>query len=217
MTESKDLSELIGQKIENIQKQVLIGKIKLLEFELVPIFNELKKNITITNLDTNSRSYKNACGLLDQKFEELKLLLSSLDNEKRFLDYLKLKPNEKEIAELFDGCWWKPFNLDVVSLEFLEESKQKLSIKRKLGIKIEPLIRKAVKGEEFLLEMSESSFTDNMTDFLDSIIGKLPCLFEQIFEDEKDQLELYKKFVYILHLLQAGRLKYQKDTNMLYI
>ena len=217
MTETEDISEKIGKKIEEVQKQVLMGKINLLDYELVPIFNELKKNITVSNLDINSRSYKVACSLLNQKFGELKKLLSSLDNEKKFLEYLKLKPDENEIANLFNGCWRKSFNLNVISLEFLEESKQKLSKEKKPGLKIETLLRKAVKGEKFLLEISESNFTDNMMDFLNIILGKLPCVFEEIFEDEKDQIKIYQKFVYVLHLLQLGKIKYQKETNTLYL
>jgi len=38
-----------------------------------------------------------------------------------------------------------------------------------------------------------------------------------VFDNELDQIEIYEQFVYLLHLLQLGKIKYQKDTNTLYL
>ena len=38
-----------------------------------------------------------------------------------------------------------------------------------------------------------------------------------IFGDEQDQAKIYEIFVYLLHLLQLGKIKYQKETNTLYV
>jgi len=84
----EDISEEINQKIEDIQKKILTGKITLLDLELVPLFNELENSLSVYNLNEYSESYKNACGLLIQKFDELKNLLSSLDTEGKFINYL---------------------------------------------------------------------------------------------------------------------------------
>ena len=90
MTEYKEVNEILNEKIEEVQKQVISGKIKLLDYELVPLFSELKKALNMDNLTKSSKTYKAACDLLDQKFEELKKLLSSLESEQKFIEYLKL-------------------------------------------------------------------------------------------------------------------------------
>jgi len=54
-------------------------------------------------------------------------------------------------------------------------------------------------------------------DFFNAIKYKFPCSFDDIFEDEHDQIIIYEKFVYILHLLQLGKIKYQKESNFLYM
>ena len=56
-----------------------------------------------------------------------------------------------------------------------------------------------------------------MTSFFNKIKEKLPCYFEDIFDDELDQMKVYEYFVYLLHLLQLGKIKYEKNTNTLYI
>ncbi|MFX1237712.1 MAG: hypothetical protein ACFFAS_20045 [Promethearchaeota archaeon] len=217
MSNIDDNAKKISRKIDDLQKKVLLGKINLLDYELVPLFDELKKSITIQNLDLNSKSYKNACDLLDKKFGELKNLLSSKDSQEKFLQYLEFNPDELEIASLFNGCWSEPFNLSSMSLSFLRLSKNKLSKKKRKGLIIKPVMRSNAQTGKFILEVPEQKFTDNMMDFFNSIIAKLPCFFEDIFEDDEDQIVIYEKFVYILHLLQSNKIKYQKETNTLYI
>ena len=215
MTEYKEVNEILNEKIEEVQKQVISGKIKLLDYELVPLFSELKKALNMDNLTKSSKTYKAACDLLDQKFEELKKLLSSLESEQKFIEYLKLNPTDLEISRLFDGCWRNVFNIDAISLNFLEISKNKLCKERGVPITIEHL-NKVLSKEEFLLEIPEQNFTEKMFEFLVRIQKKLPCLFEEIFGDEQDQVKIYEIFVYLLHLLQLGKIKYQKETNTLY-
>ncbi len=212
----EDISEEINKKIEDIQKEVLAGKLTLLDLELAPLFNELENTLSVYNLNKYSKSYKNAAELLSQKFDELKNLLSSLDTEKKFMAYLNSNPDDSSIFELMKGCWREPFNIDALSLEFLENSKNKLSIDRSRSITIEHLDKLKVKNN-FLLEIPRHNFTEKMTEFFNEIKDILPCSFNDIFAKEKIQEKIYEKFVYLLHLLQQGKIKYENETKTLYI
>lgn len=211
------ITESLVSKIDDIQKQVINGKINLLNYELVPLFTELQKTITVSYLDKNSKTYMKACLLLDQKFEELRKLLGTLDHEKKFIEYLNLKPDDKEINELFEGCWREIFNLNPISFEFLEESKERLDNLVKKSFSIQHLKIRRKQEDNFVLSVPERGFSEQMNEFYETILNKLPCFFEDIFEDDKDQIKIYEKFVYLLHLLQSGKIKYQKETNTLYI
>ncbi|MFX1409107.1 MAG: hypothetical protein ACFFA6_02045 [Promethearchaeota archaeon] len=216
MVESKDLFDGINTKIKEIQNQVLLGKINLLDLELVPIFNEIKDSLTINNIYNGSETFSKACILLNQKFQELQILLNSLGNEDKFLEYLESKPEDSEIYQIFEGCWRKIYNIDNLSLNFLENSKGKLSKRKGQSLPIEHL-DKTKSNEDFFLELPKQRFTEKMIDFFNKIKSKLPCAFEGVFEEEQDQIKIYENFVYLLHLLQLGKIKYQKDTNFLYI
>lgn len=213
---NKEIPEIINGKIEDIQKKVLSGKISLLDLELVPFFNELKDSLDVYNLDKYSKTYKNACGLLNQKFEELKVLLSSLDTEKKFVEYLKSQPDDTEIYDLFIGCLRKPFTIEALSLSFLELCRDRLCNERSSPITIEHL-NKMKSKEKFLLEVPKHKFTEKMMILFNDIKEKLPCFFEDIFSENQKQEEIYENFVYVLHLLQTGKLKYQRETDTLYI
>ena len=41
--------------------------------------------------------------------------------------------------------------------------------------------------------------------------------YDEIFEDEHDQIRIFENFVYLLHLLQLNLIKYQKETKYLYL
>jgi len=60
------------------------------------------------------------------------------------------------------------------------------------------------------------SFTTLLVSF-ELIKRKLPCSYDMIFEDENNQIKLFEHFVYLLHLLQLGKIKYQKESNFLYL
>ncbi len=212
----EDITEEINRKIEEVQKAVLNGKLSLLDYELVPLFNDLKNSLSIYNLNKYSKSYKDACGLLIQKFDLLKNLLSSLDTEKKFSEYLKLNPNDLEIYELLQGCWRESFNIDALSFDFLKSSNNKLSIDRGSPITIEHLEKLNVKND-FLLEIPTQKFTEKMMSYFNSVKEKLPCLFNDVFEEENAQEEIYENFVYLLHLLHLGKIKYENETKTLYI
>ena len=77
MIEFTDYSKEIDQKIENVKKEVLSGKISLLNLELNPIFQDLKDSLNVFNINKYSELFKEACSLLNQKFEELKGFLES--------------------------------------------------------------------------------------------------------------------------------------------
>jgi len=214
--ENIDFSEEINKKIEVIKEEVLSGKINLLNLELNPIFSDIKDSLSIFNIENYSESYKNACELLIRKFEELKNLLSSLDIEKTFLDFLKENPNEEEITEIMSGCWNYTFELDALSLNFLEYASNRFCKEKLMDSKIEHLNREKT-DYQFLLEIPMLKFTDKLNAFFNKIRTKLPCYFEDVFENKLDQIKIYEQFVYLLHLLQLGKIKYQKDTNTLYL
>lgn len=214
--EYKDFSEEINNTIETIKNRVLSGEISLLEIELVPIFENLKDSLTIYNISQYSRTYKSAFQLLSQKFEELKIFLSYLDNQDKFLKFLKTNPRDIEIYQVFEDCWREPFTIDALSLKFLEYSKERLVLEKGEPLRIEPIDKIKFK-EDFLLEIPEKRFTERMLAFFNIIKDKLPCTYEEIFEDELDQMKIFENFVYILHLLQMGKIKYQKETNFLYL
>ena len=214
--ENKDFSEEINNKIESIKNRVLAGEISLLDVELVSIFENLKDSLTIYNINKYSSTYKSAFQLLSQKFEELKIFLSYLDNQDKFLKFLKSNPKDIEIYQLFEDCWRDPFVIDALAMKFLEYSKDRLVTDKSEPLKIEPMEKINFK-ENFLLEIPEKRFTDKMLAFFDIIKDKLPCSYEEIFENERDQIKIFEYFVYLLHLLQLGKIKYQKETNFLYL
>ncbi|MFX1344394.1 MAG: hypothetical protein ACFFBC_08330 [Promethearchaeota archaeon] len=215
MGEYKDLSEEINRKIQEIQKKVISGDTTLLEVELFPFFENLKDSLNINNLNKYSITYKKIAQLLTQKFEELKILINNIDQKEGFLKFLKSNPKDSEIQQLLNECWIEPLDIESLSLDFLEQSKERLSNKKNYPINIEQIEKVEVK-DTFLLEVPEQDFTEKMLNFYNDIKYKLPCLFDQIFEDEHNQIRIYENFVYILHLLQLGKLKYQKETNFIY-
>jgi hypothetical protein len=214
--EELDLSEKINKRIALIKDDVLSGKINLLELQLNPLFSEIKNSISIYNLENYSKSYKNAVELLNDKFEELKNLLSSLDIEKKFEDFLKTHTREDQISDLFRGCWRKTFHLEPISLKFLDYASNRYAKERITNFPIEHLTREET-NDQFLLEVPKYKYTEKISTFYDEIKHKLPCFFEDVFDNELDQIEIYEQFVYLLHLLQLGKIKYQKDTNTIYI
>ncbi len=214
--EEVDLSEKINKRIALIKDDVLTGKINLLELQLNPIFSEIKNSISIYNIENYSQSYKNAVELLNDKFEELKNLLSSLDIEKKFEDFMKTHPNEDQISDLFRGCWKEPFHLEPISLKFLDYASNRYTKIRITNFPIEHLTKEET-NDQFLIEVPRYKYTEKISSFYDKIKKKLPCFFEDVFDNELDQIEIYEQFVYLLHLLQLGKIKYQKDTNTLYI
>ncbi len=214
--EELDLSEKINKRIALIKDDVLSGKINLLELQLNPIFSEIKNSISIHNIENYSQSYVNAVELLNDKFEELKNLLSSLDIEKKFEDFLKTHPNEDQISDIFRGCWRETFHFEPISLKFLDYASNRYIRERITHYTIEHLTREKT-NDQFLLEVPKYKYTEKISAFYDKIKKKLPCFFEDVFDNELDQIEIYEQFVYLLHLLQLGKIKYQKDTNTLYI
>lgn len=211
-----DITEVLNNRIRDIQKKVLSGKVNLLDLELVPLFDELKDSLTVHNLEKSSETYKNACLLLNQKFDELISMLSSLESEKQFLNYLNSNPSDLELYSLLNECWRNLFTIDAISLDFLELSQKRLGIDRGGPITFEHLQKAKVK-DKFLLEIPKHKFTEKMMRFYNSIRKKLPCSLEDIFEDYTEQEIIYENFVYLLHLLQLGKIKYLKETNVIYL
>ena len=211
-----DITEVLNNRIRDIQKNILSGKVNLLDLELVPLFDELKDSLTVHNLEKSSETYKNACLLLNQKFDELISMLNSLESEKQFLNYLNSNPSDLELYSLLNECWRNLFTIDAISLDFLELSQKRLGIDRGGPITIEHLQKAKVK-DKFLLEIPKHKFTEKMMRFYNSIRKKLPCSLEDIFEDYTEQEIIYENFVYLLHLLQLGKIKYLKETNVIYL
>jgi len=214
--EYKDFSEEMNKKIDIIKKKVLTGEISLLDLELVSLFDNIKDSLNIYNINNYSMTFRGAFQLLSQKFEELKTFLSYLDNKDKFLTFLKTNPKDSEIYELLNECWRDTFTIDLLSLNFLEYSKERLITEKGAPFEIEKVDRIDVR-ENFLLEIAGKKFTDKMMAFFEKIISKLPCSYDEIFIDDDEQLIIYENFVYLLHLLQLGKIKYQKETNFLYL
>ncbi|MFX1469195.1 MAG: hypothetical protein ACFFB8_11070 [Promethearchaeota archaeon] len=214
--EYEDLSEEINRKIEDIKIRVLSGELSILEIELVSIFENLKDSLNIYNINTYSTTYKRVFQLLSQKFEELKIFLSYLDNQDKFLQFLRMNPSDYEVFQLFGDCWREPFIIDKISIKFLEYSRDRLIKEKGIPLIIEP-IDKVKSKTNFLLEIPEQKFTEKMLAFFNSIKDKLPCSYDEIFEDEVDQIKIFENFVFLLHLLQLNKIKYQKETNFLYL
>ena len=143
-------------------------------------------------------------------------MLSSLESEKQFLNYLNSNPSDLELYSLLNECWRNLFTIDAISLDFLELSQKRLGIDRGGPITIEHLQKAKVK-DKFLLEIPKHKFTEKMMRFYNSIRKKLPCSLEDIFEDYTEQEIIYENFVYLLHLLQLGKIKYLKETNVIYL
>jgi len=216
MIEFQDLTEEINKLIEKIRKQIISNNVSLLDLELLPIFEKLEQSLSIYNIKNYSESYKEACELLSQKFEELKDLLSSINNEKKFYEYIKSNPDDNEISQLLKDCWNDSFIINSISSNFLDYIKERFLNIQKSPIKIEHL-EKSIKHGEFLLEIPKHGFTEKIMNYFELIKKKLPCQFYEIFEEDIDQIKIFEHFVFILHLLQLGKIKYQKETEMLYI
>ena len=208
-----DLSQELTNYIDSVKEDVITGKISLLEMELNPIFNQLKESLSVFNITNYSQTYEKACDLLALKFEELKNLLNHLDNDEIFLKFLKSKPSDVEIEQILGSCWRKVFYLEAISPDFMRYSNQRFSKDRLLTDKIEHVIKEQVDGS-FLLEIPRQKFTEKMMDFYKHIKSKLPCKFDELFDGFYDQIEVYEYFVYLLHLLQIGKITYEKKTNM---
>lgn len=216
MIEFTDNSEEIIKKIENVKKKVLSGKLSLLDLELNPIFQDLKDSLNIFNISKYSGLYREACFLLNQKFEELKAFLKLLESDKLFFDFLSPKRKDSEILELLEGCWRKEFIIQNVSFDLLEECNEKYSLPKIDITQIDHLKKPEVK-ENFWIQIPKKNFTEKMLAYFSTVKKKLPCKYEDIFEDDENQIEIFENFVYLLHLLQLGKIKYQKETKSLYL
>ena len=168
------------------------------------------------NLDKSSSAFSKLCDIIETKFNELQIFLALFGQEKKFLTYLESNPSDIEISNLFKGCWYKTFNINSLSLEFLEKSKDFLENRRREGYTIENL-QIPNKNENFVLEMRSISFQETIKNYFNEIYRKLPCNMEDLFEEIESQEEIYEKFIIILHLLQNGKIMYQKQTNFVYI
>jgi hypothetical protein len=210
-----DKSYSIIEQIEKIERDFINGNIKLLDYELVPLFESIESSLEVSNIDNHSSSYKKACELLYEKFKELKKLIRSFESEKLYLNFLKEEPTDQEITALFKGCWKRTFILNQTSAQFLEACKTKLCAKKKNKKNV--LETEAVQSnEEFRLKIPKQKFSEKMIAFYQNIQDQLPCPYKEIFKQEKNQIEIYEKFIYLLHLIQMGKIKYQKETNYLY-
>ncbi len=216
MPDSMILPEEIHNQLIKVKEDILSGKIYLLELELNPIFQSIKDSVSKNNIFQYSQLFKETYLILNQKFEELKSLLMRMDNEQKFIKYLETNPKDLEIAVLYEGCWNGSLQVESLSFEYLQMSRNRLLNFLKEPINIKELSRLDFK-DQFFLEIPKLKFTEKMNEYLQTIIDKLPCQFGDIFENEKDQMLLYEHFIFLLHLLQLGKIKYQKETKTLYI
>jgi hypothetical protein len=85
---------------------------------------------------------------------------------------------------MFNSCWNINFELDAVYLNFLEYALNRFCKKKSMDLKIEHL-NKVKSDYQFLLK-----FTERVNALFNKIRNKLPCFFEDIFENETDQLKI---------------------------
>ncbi len=206
----------VFKEIQEIFEIINKGSKNALSIDLFPIFQKFKRAINTGNLDVSSSAFSKLCSIIESKFNELQIFLALFGQEKKFLTYLVSNPSNIEISNLFKGCWYKTFNLNSLSLEFLEKSKDFLENRRREGYTLENL-QIPKKNENFVLEMRSISFQEIIENYYNQIYKKLPCNMEDLFEDLENQEEIYEKFIIILHLLQNGKIMYQKQTNFVYI
>jgi chromatin segregation and condensation protein Rec8/ScpA/Scc1 (kleisin family) len=214
--ESEDFSMELALQLDKIRNDIISGKISLLELELSSIFQKINETLNVKNLLNYSKPFESTCELLEDKFNELKKLLNTINSDKLFNDYLKKKsPNDNEIYSLLSKTWRNPFVIESISLEFLKYSNSRFS-KEKKEIKSIDHIFKEVYGGNFYIQIPEKKFTEKMDIYLNKIYPLLPCKFQDLFDNENDQIKIYEKFVYILHLLQLGILKFNKESSLVY-
>ncbi len=207
---------IILQEIQDILEEVNEGSKEALNVDLYPIFQRFKRSIKPNNLAVSSNAFGKLCSIIESKFNELQRFMALFGQEKKFLTYLESEPTDSEINELFRSCWYKPFNLNALSLRFLEKSKMLLEGRRFEPIEIEHFDIPE-KDQEMILEIPSQTFQKKVDSFFKEIKTKLPCNLNDIFEEVAINEEIYEKFVYLLHLIQNGEILYQKQTNFVYI
>jgi len=215
MNNIQTVTEGLIVQIEKIKEEIITGKSKLLEKDLESIFREIKRTLTVKNIFAYSNIYKDACDLLQQKFDELKVLLQSLNKEKVYLEFLNSNPSDLEIYELIQGSWITPYKAEGISIDFMSQSRERYCRSRSFPFKIDHLEIEQF-NEDFLINVPDENFTGRMINYYDIIKNKFPCEIQMLFEEIEDQLTIYENFVYLLHLLQLGIIKYQEDIKMLY-
>ena len=130
--ESEDFSVELVLQLDKIRKDIISGKISLLELELSSIFQKINETLNVKNLLNYSKPFESTCELLEDKFNELKKLLNTINSDKLFNDYLKKKsPNDNEIYSLLAKTWRDPFVVESISLEFLKYSNNRFSKEKK--------------------------------------------------------------------------------------
>jgi len=212
----RNISNKYLEELNEIKENVLSGRIKLLDLQLIPIFNKLKNSLTVENLEGHSKAYTDACILLEEKFEELKNLINTSEMERRLRAFLEKEPSDAVLINLFNGAWKKPFSIDMMAFNFLEKSKNLLCRESKAPIEIKHEEIEPVE-DLFIVEIMEKDFTVRMMDYYEEVRQKVPCSFNEIFENETNKVNVYKKFVYLMHLIQSGRIKYQEETDFIYV
>lgn len=216
MEKNNSSTPSIIEEIQKIFETVRSGSLDALSVDLNPIFQKFKRAINAQNLNESSSAFSKLCDIIETKFNELQMYLALFGQEKKFLTFLESNPSDIEVFSLFKGCWYKPYNLNALSLDFLEESKNSLESRVREGYIIENL-EIPLKDENFILEIPSSSFQKTIENYFNKIYKKLPCNMDDLFEELESQEEIYEKFIIILHLLQNGKIMYQKQTNFIYV
>lgn len=204
------------QQIDDIRNRVLSGEIKILDYQLIPVFDELRKSLNVDTIDGHSKAYSTACILLENKLEELKNLISSSEMERKLVEFLENQPSDVLIAKVFNNCWKKPLVIERLSYDFLKYSKD-LLCKDKTPKKEIQHEEYSPPTEDYIIKIQKQNFTEEMTNYFESIRHKLPCTFNELFEDEPNRITACQNFVFLMHLIQYGKIHYQKETDHLYL
>jgi hypothetical protein len=205
----------INERVREIMKMVLAGDLSLLDFELKPLFREIRDSVNPKSINNYASTYSEMLDLLERKYNEFQDLINQINSDDLFLRFLEKNPNDDIISDCFTGCWRKAFTLRTVSLKGLSKYFDRFTSSHKEFIDIQHINRSTKKGE-YIFFVPKESFSEKMMDFYTVLVEKLPCDYDDLFKYEKNQLVIFENFVYLLHLLQIGKVKFQKETNILY-
>ncbi|MHA1783547.1 MAG: hypothetical protein ACTSUL_08975 [Promethearchaeota archaeon] len=215
MANENQYQEIDLEKLKEIIRALDSKKISLLNFKLYNLFQIIRKTLNNYNLKENTLLYRETCELLSKKFEELKLLINVIDSDKIFMEFLKTSPKDDDIAELLNSSWLKPFEMSTLSEKEMLYSVEKYC-KEKIVIQGIKHLSQTMHDQEMILEAPKYMFSEKIKNYYNEIKSFLPCRLEELFENEQNQIKIYEKFVYLLHLIQMGKIKYQKETKLFY-
>lgn len=117
---------------------------------------------------------------------------------------------------ILSKVWHNSLIIGSFSLPFLSLSYGRLIDGNTIRKKIEFIIpEKIVKKRELTLNISDKTFKEELTEFFNKAVKKLPCNLKELLFQAPDSNESYNWFLYCLHLIQKHILEYDKKSGIL--